>query len=303
MANVLSKGTLFPAKLTNELFNKVKGRSALAALSDSEPIPFTGKDLFTFSLDKEVDVLGENAAKSNGGATLGTVSIKPVKIEYGARVSEEFIYAAEEVQLQYLAAFADGFAKKAARGLDIMAFHGFNPRTKTASSDVIGNNHFDYAIPAANAITMTDDGDDDMESAIAKITGAEEDVTGIAMSPAFRSVLAAQVKQDGSRLFPELSWGAVPGAIHGLPVQVNSTVSFDNATPVHKDRAIVGNFRDGFRWGYSKQIPMKVIQYGNPDNDAEAGDLQGHNQVYLRCEAYLGWGILIPEAFARIVAE
>lgn len=302
MGNVISKGALFPEKLTNELFNKVKGKSALAALSDSEPMPFTGKELFTFSLDKEVDVLAENGAKSNGGATVGTCSIVPVKIEYGTRLSEEFLYAADEIQLQYLTAFADGFAKKAARGLDIMAMHGFNPRTKAAST-VIGDNHLDYAIPAANVITMTEDGNDDMESAIAKITGAEEDVTGVALSPAFRSVLAAQIKQDGSALFPELAWGAVPGAIHGLPVQVNSTVNFDNATPVHKDRAIVGNFRDYFRWGYAKQIPLDVIKYGNPDNDAEAGDLRGRNQIYLRAEAYIGWGILVPEAFARIVAE
>ena len=133
MGNVLSKGSLFPAKLTNELFNQVKGKSALAALSASEPMPFTGKELFTFSLDKEVDVLAENGAKSNGGATMGTVTMTPVKIEYGARLSQEFMYAADEVQLQYLRAFAEGFAKKAARGLDIMAFHGFNPRTKAAS--------------------------------------------------------------------------------------------------------------------------------------------------------------------------
>ena len=302
MANVLSKGTLFPEKLTTELFSKVKGKSALTALSDSEPLPFNGKEIFTFSLDKEVDVLGENDAKSNGGATLGTWSMKPVKIEYGARVSQEFIYATDEVQIQYLSAFADGFSKKVARGFDIMGFHGFNPRTKAASA-IIGNNHFDYAVPVGNVITMSDDGDDDVEKAIAKITAAEEDVTGIAMSPAFRSVLAAQTKQDGSKLFPELAWGAAPGALHGLPVQVNSTVNFDASTPVHKDRAIIGNFRYYFRWGYAKEIPLKVIEYGNPDNDAVAGDLQGHNQVYLRAEVFIGWGILVPEAFARIVAE
>jgi len=42
---------------------------------------------------------------------------------------------------------------------------------------------------------------------------------------------------------------------------------------------------------YAKEIPLEVIEYGNPDNDAEAGDLKGHNQVYLRCELYLGVGV------------
>ena len=60
-----------------------------------------------------------------------------------------------------------------------------------------------------------------------------------------------------------------------------------------------GNFADYFRWGYARQIPLEVIEYGNPDN-SDAGDLKGHNQVYLRGEAYIGWGIILPEAFARI---
>ena len=85
--------------------------------------------------------------------------------------------------------------------------------------------------------------------------------------------------------------------INGLPVDSNSTVSFNSGV----DRGIVGNFRDFFRWGYSRQLPIEVIEYGNPDN-SEAGDLKGHNQVYLRGEAYIGWAILDPTAFARIIA-
>ena len=102
MANVLSKGALFPATLTNELINKVRGKSSIAALADSEPVRFNGSTLFTFSLDKEVDVIAENGAKSNGGATLGTVTMTPVKIEYGMRVSDEFVRASEEVQLVHV---------------------------------------------------------------------------------------------------------------------------------------------------------------------------------------------------------
>ena len=67
-------------------------------------------------------------------------------------------------------------------------------------------------------------------------------------------------------------------------------------------KAIVGDFDNCFKWGYAKEIPLEVIEYGNPDNDAELGDLKGHNQVYLRAEAYIGWGIIVPEAFAIIKA-
>ena len=60
----------------------------------------------------------------------------------------------------------------------------------------------------------------------------------------------------------------------------------------------MGDFANAFRWGYSKQIPLEVIRYGDPDNSGL--DLKGYNQVYLRAEVYLGWGILEPKAFALI---
>ena len=70
MANVLSKGSLFPAELTNEMFNLVKGKSSLAKLSGQKPIAFNGTELFTFNFDKEIDIVAENGAKSNGGVTV-----------------------------------------------------------------------------------------------------------------------------------------------------------------------------------------------------------------------------------------
>ena len=133
MADVLTRGNLFPETLVTEMINQVKGKSALANLCAATPIPFNGMKEFTFTFDKEVDVVAENGAKTKGGVTVSPVTIVPVKIEYGARISDEFDYASEEVQLDYLKAFAEGWAKKAARGLDLMAFHGINPRTPLPS--------------------------------------------------------------------------------------------------------------------------------------------------------------------------
>lgn len=303
MASVLSRGALFPPELTNEMFNLVSGKSSLAALSNAKPVPFNGATSFTFNFDKEIDVVDENGAKGNGGVTIAPITIKPIKVEYGTRVSDEFKYGNEEVQLQYLQAFAEGFAKKVARGIDIMAFHGLNPRTNALATGVIGNNHFDYAVSQKVTESALTNADEDVEAAIALVQANEDDVTGMAMSPTFRSRLAALTDSDGRRLYPELGWGAAPSAIKGLPVSVNSTVSKAAAAAEEIDQMIVGNFRDYFRWGFAKEIPIEVIEYGNPDNDADAGDLKGHNQVYLRGEAYIGWAILRPEAFAKVVAN
>lgn len=297
MASVLSKGTLFPAELSRELFNLVRGKSSLAVLSGQSPISFAGNDIFTFNFDNEVNLVGENDPKANGGATITPVSIRPVKIEYGFRTSDEFLTASEEYQLDILKNFSDGFAAKAARGLDIMAMHGVNPRTGTAATSQIGTMHFDAKVN--QTVTRTTSANADIESAVALVQGNEHELTGAIISPTLKAALAVETyATDGRPMYPELAWGGSPESINGLRTEFNGTVSF-GATPV--DHAIVGNFRDFFRWGVAKDVSIEVIEYGNPDNDASAGDLKGHNQVYLRGEMYIGWGILVPNAFARII--
>lgn len=295
MGATISRGTLFTPQQTNEMFSKVRGKSSLARLSASEPIPFNGKDVFVFDLDNEAMLVGENVAKENGGATVTGVTMTPVKVEYGVRVSDEFKYGAEELQLQYLTVFAEGFAKKVARALDIMAMHGVNPRGGAVASQ-LANKNFDDLVTQTVTYDATDP-EGNVVDAIALVEGNEHEVTGLAMSPIFKSALANLKKGSTSNelMFPELGWGASAGAINGLPADSNSTVSFNS----NDDRAIVGNFADYFKWGFSRDVAIEVIEYGNPDN-SNAGDLKGHNQVYLRGEAYIGWGILVPSAFARV---
>ena len=162
MADVLKKGTLFPEELIPDLIQKTVGASALAKLCAAKPIPFNGQKEFTFTMDKEVDVVAEGGAKTKGGVTVAPVTVVPIKIEYSARVTDEFMYGSEEQRIDILSAFADGFAKKAAKGLDLMAFHGVNPRTGTASA-VIGGNHFDSKITQVVTMSASDTPDDMIE--------------------------------------------------------------------------------------------------------------------------------------------
>lgn len=298
MGNILSKSNLFPEVLMGDFIQQTVGSSAIAKLCGAQPIPFNGTKEFTFTLDKEVDIVAENGAKGVGGATVAPVTIVPLKIEYGARISDEFKYASEEVQMNYMKAFAEGFARKAAKGLDLMSIHGINPRTGTAST-VIGVNHFDGKITNTVTIEATDTPDENVEAAIALVQGAERDINGMIIAPVFRSSLASMKTDDGAKIFPELAWGNNPGAINGLRVEPTPNLSANSS----KDRALVGDFTNAFRWGYAKQIPIEIIEYGNPDNDATLGDLKGHNQIYLRGEMYIGWGILDPAAFAFVKSE
>lgn len=286
-----SKGTMFDPTLVTDLLNKVKGKSSLAALHAQDPIPFNGRKEFVFSMDNEIDIVAENGKKTEGGISVDPVTIVPVKFEYGARISDEFLIATEEEQLNILSAFNNGFANKVAKGFDLAAMHGINPRTGTASS-VIGTNHFDGKVTQTVDYTSATP-DANLEDAIAVVDGSDGDVTGLALSKTFGSAMA-KVKANGIKLYPEFSFGGTPEAFNGIPTSVNRTVSGGTA----KVHGIIGDFQNAFKWGYSKEIPMQIIEYGDPDNSGK--DLKGYGQIYIRAELYMGWGILVPEFFSRI---
>lgn len=291
MATELSRGTLFEPELVTDLISKVKGKSSLAILSQQTPIPFNGLKEFIFSMDSEIDVVAENGKKTHGGITLEPVKIVPIKVEYGARISDEFLYASEDEKINILKSFNDGFAKKLAKGLDLMAFHGINPRTGQAST-VIGQNHFD-AKANQKVVFNKEQVEENIEAVIAQVQGAERDVTGAVFATEITSALAS-LKVNGVRQYPELRFGANPGNLNGLKMDINKTIKSN----ISNDVGIVGDFESMFKWGYAKQIPLEIIKYGDPDNSGK--DLKGYNQVYIRAEAYIGWGIMDGESFARL---
>lgn len=290
LSTVTATGNLFPEVLVTDLISKVKGRSSLAVLSQQTPIPFNGSKEFVFSMDSEIDIVAENGKKTPGGLKLEPYIVRPIKVEYGARVSDEFLYASEEARVSILQAFNDGFAKKLAKGLDWMAMHGINPRTGT-TSEVIGTNHFDGKVTQTAQFNAADP-EAAIEAAVALVQAAEGDVNGLIMSSVVSSALA-KIKVNGVKQYPSLAWGANPGELNGLRAEVNNTVAKGDT-----DVALLGDFANGFKWGYAKEVIFDMIKYGDPDNTGK--DLRGYNQVYLRAESFLGWSVLLPEHFARI---
>lgn len=291
MTTPLKRDELFTPERIAGMINKVKGHSSLALLTQQEPVAFNGNEIFSFTLDKDIDLVDESGAKSAGGATIQKVKMMPVKVEYSARFSDEMWYSGEDAQLNILKEFTDGYAKKLARGLDLMAFHGVNPRTKV-SSELIGSKSFDSTVTQ----TIEYDAakvDDVLEDAIFMITNSDGISTGIAMSPVAGRDLS-KVAVNGVRQYPEFRMGNHPDNLAGMKIDINETVSAVGGTELY-----VGDFVNAVKWGYAKNIGLQVHTSGDPDNSGR--DLAGHNEILLRSETYIGWGVLAPESFARVV--
>lgn len=293
--STITKGALFPAQLETEIFNAVKGHSSLAKLSAQDAIPFVGKDVFVFSNSKGVEVVGEGAQKSEGGATVTSVSIAPVKVVYQQRVSDEFMFASEEYRLNVLATFAEAFAAALGAGLDKMAIHGMNPYSGARISNLATGKYFDGAVTNIVGTGATPQ-DVDIDAAVALVASAEYAANGAVISPKMQAAIAAETA-NGLRKYPDFAFGAAPAQIGNMQLDVNAAlaaaVSGDDT-----DYALVGDF-SAFRWGIAKQLPLETIEYGDPDGQ---GDLKRNNQIILRSEAYIGWGILDPDAFALVTS-
>lgn len=291
----IKAGTNFPAALVTEMFNGVKGHSALAKLSGQTPIPFTGITEMVFNAQGEAQLVGEGDPKAAGNASVDPKVIKPVKFVYQQRISDEFVRSGDETRLSYLAAFAEGFSRKIARGFDIAAIHGVEPST-LADASFKATNSFDGAV--TNTVTYNASAIDDNIDAAIQAVG--EGVNGIALSPAAGAALAA-IKVNGVPQYPEFRFGQNPDGFYGMDSDVNSTVAVKgSATGAQQDYVLVGDFANAFKWGYVADIPLEVIEYGDPDGAGH--DLKQYNEVCLRAEAYIAWGILDAGAFGIVKA-
>ena len=295
--NSLKQGTLFQPELVKELISKVQGRSVLAKLSSQRPIPFNGVEQFIFNLEGNAQIVGEGQQKGAGKAVVDTKVIKPLKFVYQARITDEFKYASEEKQLEYLSQFADGFAKKIADAFDIAAIHGLEPKGLTDAT-FRDTNSFDGLI-TGNIVNYAEDKfDDNIDAAVQQIVAKGGEVTGLALSPVGGQALA-KLKVNGVVQYPEFRFGQNPDSFYGMKSDVNKNLTVTGGT-AQTNHAIVGDFENRFKWGYAENIPMEIIEYGDPDGAGR--DLKAYNEILLRAEAFIGWGILDADSFARVKA-
>lgn len=289
------KGTLFNPELVTEIMNKVQGRSTLAKLSNQQPIPFNGTEQFIFNLEGNAQIVGEGELKGAGKAVITSKVITPLKFVYQARITDEFMHASDEKKLNFLKHYADGFSKKIAEAFDIAAIHGLEPKGLTDAS-FKATNSFDGLVTGNvvtyNAATI----DSNIDDAVQAIVATDNEVTGIAMSPAAGQAMS-KVKVNNVVQFPEFRFGQRPDNFFGMELDINKTLTAQSGKG-KKNHAIVGDFQNRFKWGYAENIPMEIIEYGDPDGAGR--DLKAYNEILLRTEAYIGWGILDEKAFARV---
>lgn len=299
MAKLTSSLLTLPGTSLGIVTDSALDAGLLPKLVAQKPTLFGNVTGATFSGVPKAQIVDESAAKS-GQDPFAAVpwTAAPVKAQITVRASDEFMWADEDYQLGILDDLvAPAIGAGMGRFVDLFAFHGINPFTGTASAK--STKHLAQAtksVTAAGAPTA------ELNEAVGLIAGTGLAMPdGVAFDASYNYQLATEVYPAGSPLagqpmYPQMGFSGIENW-RGLRGGSSSTVSGVPEIADSTIRAIVGDF-SAIRWGYQRQIPLKVIEYGDPDNTDR--DLKGHNEIAFRAEVVIYMAIGDLNKFALI---
>lgn len=282
-----------PAEVTQAIINKVGNTSTIAALSPSTPQLFLNEDYMVFNGAAEAEVVAEGQTKSSYEQTASYITGKKFKVQCTTRVTEELKWADEDNRLEIISSIQEDQTKAIARALDYVIYHAINPKSGTKLTG--------YDALTANAVTVTDSGDDIANVDALADAVNEYEINGVALSRTWASRLRKlRVPATGMRFYPEIPINLAAGTLDGIPAATSTTVDGAKATTPTKVLGIMGDY-SLIKWGMIRDIWAEVIQYGDPDQTGV--DLKAHNQIAYRTEAMFSYAVLDPTAFAVLKAE
>lgn len=282
-----------PAEVTRAIINKVGNTSTIAALSPSTPQLFLNEDYVVFNGAAEAEVVAEGQTKSSYEQTASYITGKKFKVQCTTRVTEELKWADEDNRLEIISSIQEDQTKAIARALDYVIYHAIDPKSGTELSG--------YDALTANAVTVTDSGDDIANVDALADAVNEYEINGVALSRTWASRLRKlRVPATGMRFYPEIPINLAAGTLDGIPAATSTTVDGVKATTATKVLGIMGDY-SLIKWGMIRDIWAEVIQYGDPDQTGV--DLKAHNQIAYRTEAMFSYAVLDPNAFAVLKAE
>lgn len=296
-SNIITTGSFqMPDELYPGIWQKVQDGSAIAKLAPQEGFLYGNTDVITFNGVPKAEWVAESGNKSPATTEFGSKTVATHKAQVTVRMTDEVRMWDEQHQINALRTVADSIGVALARALDLGSIHGLNPLTGTAATSIT-----DYLGLTTNSVTATvGDPQADLDAAIAALLVSSYTPDGFALDPQYANTFRTQRNTLGQPLFPEVPLNVkATGYISGLPVAVTDTVSAPEAATATSILGLIGNFEQGFKWGIVRNIPLTLIEFGDPDG---LGDLKRKNEVAIRAEAYYAWGVMDTAAFVKVVS-
>jgi len=293
MATLTTAQLALPGTSLGIVVDSATDAGILGRLSPEKPTLFGPVSGVTFSGDVRAEIVGESEAKSAQDVSLTPFKAEPIKLHVGVRVSDEFVWADDDYRLGVINdAVAPALGKAIGRGVDLIAFHGGNPKTGTVTTKAPK-----YLSQTTKTVVADGAPTAEVIQAVGLLNG---NATGVALDGAFIFATPTEInKVTGTELNPGMGFGNEITNWKGLNAAKSTTVSgLPELATASNIKAIVGDYSQ-VRWGFQRQIGMELVEYGDPDNTGR--DLKGHNEVFLRSEAvvYVAIGDLTKFALVK----
>lgn len=275
-----------PRQIADGMVRETVTNSTVAALSGREPMRFGDVDIVTFNDLPRAEFVGEGEEKASTTGTFGTVTAVPRKAQVTMRFNQEVKWADEDYQLGVLTELSNAGAVALSRALDLGLYHRIQPSTGAELdwANYVGATTNRVAIDAGAQPH------EQIEEAVGQVIESNKNVNGVAFDPTYAWTIARSRYSDGRKMYPELGLTTELTAFEGFRASVGNTVSGQPEAADTGTRAIVGDFQAGVRWGIQRQLPVELIEHGDPDGD---GDLKRRNQIALRLEIQYAWYVFI----------
>lgn len=296
-SNIITTGSFqMPDELYPAIWQKIQDGSALAKLAPQEDFLYGDTDVITFNGMPKAEFVAEGGDKSPATTEFDSKTVATHKAQVTVRMTDEVRMWDEQHQIGALRSVANAAGNAIARALDLGAIHKLNPLTGAPAASIT-----DYLAMTTNSVTATaNDPQADLDAAVAALLTSHYTPDGFALDPQYANAFRTQRNSLNMPIFPEVPLNVrSTGYIQGLPVAVTDTVSAPEAAAATNILGIIGNFELGFKWGVVRNIPLTLIEYGDPDG---LGDLKRKNEVAIRAEVYYAWGVMDPEAFVKVVS-
>jgi hypothetical protein len=282
---------ILPRQVSSDIWATATAQSVVPTLSTTTPI-ILGENVFpTVTKRPAASIVGEGGLKPGSDLELGAKVIKPIKAVVGLEFTMEAILTNPAGVLGLLQA---ELGAALARQVDLAVLHG---RQASDGAALTGGNA--YVNQTTNRVELTTAANSDAELWAGYglvVNGANgNDFSGFAMDPRFVfSLASARNSTTGLRLNPDVQMGSALTTYAGQPTAVSKTVSGQvDASADTKVRAFGGDW-DALKFGYSLDIPVRAIQYGDPLGN---GDLQRRNATAYLAEVMFGWAVMDLTAF------
>lgn len=275
------------------IVQKVQDQSILASLAQEEPTLYGNVQSVSMTRKPRAQIVAEGAQKASDTAAWESVTANPVKIQTTWRTTQEVLWLDEDYRLTIVDSLTNALGESISRAVDLIGIHGINPQDGTQAASITKwLNQTTKRVPAAG------DEDGEINAAYGQVIADGTFIPdGVGMDPRYAFAAATQRNAEtGALLNPDLGFDG-SGGLKGLSVARSTTVSGQPEAADTRLRALVGDFASGVRWGFQRNLPVELIEYGDPDG---GGDLKNRNEIAYRVEAVLYVAIFDLNAFAAI---